>query len=194
MRSDRTDDALDFVHCHPGCVAAKADLTSFFGSIASDPQDYPLTVFMWDFRHGGGLEPVVDMRIPFGLRSAPEICCRLARLVLNALRRRLAEHGISLGPREDAHCSNGVDDWHVLAITMAMCRDIWRELLELLRMLGFTVNQKPHKLIAPCLEIPWLGLLLDTVQCTVFLPLDKLQKGLALLAAMRERGTCRSRK
>lgn len=123
--------------------------------------------------------------------------------MLRALARQLATLGIRLGPREAAHVSNVVDDWLVLGAALErgahdggpaaaysaseLCGLIWRELLELLRALGFTVNEKPHKLIAPCIELPWLGVLLNTQVRTVFLPPAKVAKAVALLEGMKRK-------
>ena len=148
------------------------------------PADFRLTVFRYDFGEGRGLEPVVDTRVPFGMRHAPEICCRFSRCILRALRRRLQARGVELSTQAGAEVHNVVDDWLTLAVCAAQGGEIWRELQELLRRLGFTINVKPHKLIAPCLRILWLGLQLDSVAQTVSLPPDKVAKAFALLHEM----------
>jgi hypothetical protein len=77
----------------------RVDISAFFRHVGSDPGDGPLLVIFWDF--GDGPEPVVDTRMPFGLRHSPELCCRLSRAVLGALRRRLRARGIEMGNEYD---------------------------------------------------------------------------------------------
>ena len=119
VRQDRTDDALAFLHAHPGCFMAKIDIKSFFRVVPLHPADFRLTVFRYDFGEGRGLEPVVDTRVPFGMRHAPEICCRFSRCILRALRRRLQARGVELSTQAGAEVHNVVDDWLTLAVCAA---------------------------------------------------------------------------
>jgi hypothetical protein len=183
VRYDKVDQAVAFMHKHAGCFAAKIDLSGYFRHIPVDPDDWPLLVAMWDF--GNGPVPLIDTRMPFGLRHAPEVCCRLSQVTMHAVQRKLREMGLVM--HEDVYVANVVDDWLVLATSQETCLRVWLMLQELLRELGFTINEKPHKLIAPCQLIPWLGLLLDTVAQTVSLPPDKLRKGKELLASFAGR-------
>ena len=64
--------------------------------------------------------------MPFGLRHAPEVCCRFSGVVLGILRRRLRLKGLRLGV--DVQVSNVVDDWLVLASDRSVCRSVWEDL------------------------------------------------------------------
>lgn len=191
LRYDKVDNALAFVYRHPGCYAAKIDIKGFFRHIAVDPFDWPLMVALWDF--GDGWELLIDTHLPFGLRHSPEIACRVSLTVLFAVRKELRSLGID--PDRDVFISVVVDDWLVLAATHDACLTAWRVVLRVLKALGFSVNELPHKLLSPRQEIAWLGLLLNTVTCTVRLPDDKVRKGVDLLnkfLARYERGAVRT--
>lgn len=138
------DAALAYVARYPGCFMAKIDIKAFFRHISTDPIDWPLLCSQWDF--GQGTELIVDTRIPFGLRHAPEICCRFSGVVLGILRRRLLRRGCRIG--HDVQVSNVVDDWLVLALDEAICRAVWHDLCFVLRELGFALSAK--KLQGPC--------------------------------------------
>ena len=65
------DEVADYVERNPGCFAAKIDLSNYFRHLPIDPLDWPLLVGVWEFEHGW--EPLIDTRMPFGLRHAPEV-------------------------------------------------------------------------------------------------------------------------
>ena len=83
--------------------------------------------------------------------------------------------------------ANVVDDWLVLAVTASICDMVWRMLRQLLKGLGFTVNERPHKLSPPAQVVRWVGLQVDTVARMISLPEDKLVRGTALIKDMLAR-------
>ena len=54
------------------------------------------------------------------------------------------------------------------------CRVVWEFLLNMLTQLGFEINRRPHKCIAPCRELTWLGMQLNVSNMTVALPQEKV--------------------
>ena len=111
VKFSKLDEVAHYVAKHPGCYAAKIDLSSYFRHLPVDPLDWPLLVTVWEFEQG--YEPVIDTRMPFGLRHAPEVYCRFSSVAMFAVVRRLRALGLSLGI--DVMVSNVVDDWLILA-------------------------------------------------------------------------------
>lgn len=177
MQFDKLETAAQYITAHPGCFAAKVDISGFFRHIPTHPCDWPLTTALWEFEQGPTL--LVDTRMPFGLRHAPEVCCRISAVVKHTLSRLIKEAGL----HGQVSVSNVVDDWLILAVRESVCRQVWEMLLSLLARLGFTLNHK--KSVGPRQDIGWLGLVLRTAPCvgppTVELPPDKLRKGKAML-------------
>ena len=64
---------------------------------------------------------------------------------------------------------------------------VWRTLRQLLKDLGFTVNEKPHTLSPPAQAVRRVGLQVDTVVRMISLPKDELVKGTALIKEMLAR-------
>lgn len=179
MQFDKLETASVFITAHPGCFAAKVDISGFFRHLPADPSDWPLTVALWEIHHEPTL--LIDTRMPFGLRHAPEVCCRFSGVVMCTLKRMIKEAGVDWGTQ--LVVMNVVDDWLVLATSEEVCEQVWRMLLALLKRLGFKVNDK--KSVGPRQEIGWLGLIFRTNPevgpPTVELPADKLRKCKAML-------------
>ena len=180
QKFSKMDEVADYVDRNPGCFAAKIDLSSYFRHLPIDPIDWPLLVAVWDF--GQGYEPIIDTRMPFGLRHAPEVCCRFSSVVMYAVIKQIRAMGLAVGV--DVSVSNVVDDWLILAIKKEVCETVWQLMRSLLKHLGFTVNEKPHKLSPPAQVVRWIGLQVDTVARIISLPADKLQKARAVIAEM----------
>ena len=85
MKYDKVEKALEFVARYTMCWLAKIDIKGFFCHLPMHPNDWALLCSQWDL--GEGPELLVDRRMPFGLRHAPEVCCRFSAVVLHALRR-----------------------------------------------------------------------------------------------------------
>ena len=132
-------------HSIPIVLAAKINFPSYFRHLPIDPFDWPLLVSVWDF--GEGMEPLIDTRMPFGLRHAPEVCCRFSSVVMYAVIKKVRAEGWVMG--RDVLIANVVDDWLIMAVQHKACEFVWLLLRALLKSLGFTVNEKPHKLAPP---------------------------------------------
>lgn len=163
---DRVDAA--FRAMRRGCWLAKIDISAFFRHIGLDPFDWPLTGFRWDG------EQFIDTRLNFGQRNAPEVAYKFAMAIMWHVRRLIAAAGLQSWLEVSVVC----DDWLVIAGTEEDCRCVWLLIIEALEALGFTVNKKPHKCVAPCHALVWLGLMFDSLAMTVSLPADKLAKAM----------------
>jgi len=199
MSFDKMDGPLSYVSKWPGCFLAKIDIKGFFRHVPVDPMEWPLLVARWDFdyiesnlRRGitnftspvaGQGDILVDTRVPFGLRHAPEVCCRLAKVVIFILDQRLQAMGIHTGVH--VYVTNVVDDFLVISPRHHICLCVWLLLCDILTRLGFTLSSK--KLQPPTHIIKWLGLLIDSTRQRALLPQSKIQKCLALLKSLRDR-------
>lgn len=185
VQFDKLDAAVHYISAYPKCCAAKVDISGFFRNLPIDPTDWPLLVAAWDF--GSGPELLIDTRMPFGLRHAPEVCCRFTATVLHTIKSKIAEVGISWAT--EVLVLNVVDDWLVLSPRTEVCDRVWSILKALLLKLGFQLNLR--KSVGPRQEIGWLGLLLRTNPSsgppTVELPPDKLSKGRELLQSFMQK-------
>lgn len=126
--------------------------------------------FRWDGRE------VVDSRLNFGQRNAPEVAYRFAMVVLWLVRRRVADMAVGW-----VALSVVCDDWLIQALTRAACAAVWQMVIDVLEALGFAINRAPHKCIPPCHRLPWLGLGADGAAMTVSLPAEKVAKALAAI-------------
>jgi hypothetical protein len=171
---DKVDAA--FRSLRPGCWLAKIDIAAFFRHVPLDPADWGLMGFRW-----GGLGVFVDTRLNFGQRNAPEVAYCFSMAVWHAVQRQLRD--ACLGGWLDVFVV--CDDWLIVAQREDECHRAWLLIIELLQNLGFAVNREPHKCIAPCHTLVWLGLSLDSVAMTVALPADKVEKALRLAGDVR---------
>lgn len=66
-----------------------------------------------------------------------------------------------------------LDDFLVIAPTREACQLAFTTLLQFLQELGFSISW--HKVLGPTQKLVFLGVELDTKQCTMSLPSSKLQ-------------------
>ena len=166
---DKVDGAFRVMR--QSCRLAKIDITAFSRHIPLDAADWELMAFRWDGR------TFVDTRLNFGQRNAPEISWRFTQCIYAAVQRDIP----TLGLASWFHVFVCCDDWLVVAMTEQDCRVVWEFLLNMLTQLGFEINRLPHKCIAPCRELTWLGLQLNVSNMTVALPQEKVTKALSVV-------------
>ena len=65
-----------------------------------------------------------------------------------------------------------MDDFLIIGESREACQTAFDALLALLQNLGFSISW--HKVVLPTQQLVFLGILLDTVECTMSLPADKL--------------------
>jgi Reverse transcriptase (RNA-dependent DNA polymerase) len=140
-----------------GWFGATVDIAHAYRSIGVARQ-------FWEWqglRHPDG-KLYLDTRLNFGSRDAPARFHMLTRAVVCIMK--------SLGFTVVGY----VDDFCVLARTLSECTRGYRILIELLRTLGFTVNES--KCSAPGTRFRFLGFVVDTLRWKTSLPRDKLAK------------------
>ena len=132
------------------CYMAKVDIEAAYRHVPIDPYDWELTAFCWPT---DSLEDLYfDGYLQFGLKNACEVFNRIGRAIVRMMARRGFKCIVVY-----------VDDFIIICPTEAMAWYVFWALRSLLTKLGFKVNMRPHKCIAPCQVIDFLGITLDSV-------------------------------
>jgi hypothetical protein len=164
------DDALDAIRAFgPGCFMAKLDVKSAFRLIPVDPRDVPLLGFILR-----GLL-YFETCLPFGLNRSPEIWHKPASLLAWILNRafRLAGIPIILVWYVDDFLLVGRSREHVQA-SIYVALDIGRQL---------GLPWELSKLVGPTTDLAFVGLGIDSISMTVYVPAEKAAELAALLRA-----------
>jgi hypothetical protein len=140
---------------------AKVDLQSAYRSVKIHPSNFEACGLKWRFRGTSSDTWFVDTCLPFGSRLAPGIFNRLSQAVRRMML-RLGFSGIVVY----------LDDFLVIEPTKERCILALNTLIDLLRQLGFSISWK--KVEGPSQRLVFLGVLIDSVEGCLSLPLDKL--------------------
>uniref|UniRef100_A0A1I8IG38 RING-type domain-containing protein n=1 Tax=Macrostomum lignano TaxID=282301 RepID=A0A1I8IG38_9PLAT len=133
------------------------------GSVAIHPDDYQATGIGWRFKGNRDLTWLVDTRLPFGSCASVEIFYRLTQ----AVKRMMVRRGV-------ANISVYLDDFLVAAESEKECMDALKELIKLVRQLGFGVNW--NKVVEPTQCLVYLGVKIDTVRGVLSVPAEKCEE------------------
>ena len=167
------DDAVQCImRLGRGALLAKFDIASAYRAIPVHPIDRLLLGVRWR----GDL--LVDGALPFGLRSAPKLFTAVADALIWAMGR----HGV-------VHAMHYLDDFLILGPPDSEeCSRALRSSLELCDSLGFPIAS--HKLEGPGTHLSFLGIMIDTVQGTLSLPPEKLDRLKSVITQWRGGGSC----
>uniref|UniRef100_A0A1I8HAA6 Reverse transcriptase domain-containing protein n=2 Tax=Macrostomum lignano TaxID=282301 RepID=A0A1I8HAA6_9PLAT len=146
-----------------GWFMAKLDLSQAYRSVAIHPDDYQATGIGWRFKGNRDLTWLVDTRLPFGSCASVEIFYRLTQ----AVKRMMVRRGV-------ANISVYLDDFLVAAESEKECMDALKELIKLVRQLGFGVNW--NKVVEPTQCLVYLGVKIDTVRGVLSVPAEKCEE------------------
>ena len=158
------DDAANL--CQPGCWLAKVDLKHAYRSVGTHPASWRVTGMSWCFSGSKAPTYLYDKRLPFGARASPMIFHRLTQAVC----RIMANKGYTVLAY--------LDDFLIIEPTHLRCRAAFDTLINLLQCLGFTINWT--KVLYPTQCLTFLGIEIDTVQCELRLPDDRVTELLSL--------------
>ena len=144
-----------------GCYMATVDIASAYRSVSINPDQWTYQGIKWVIEE----EPIFlyDVRLSFGLRCAPFIFTQLSDFVGRTMNRLGFCNVISY-----------IDDFIVVEPTRDECANSQAVLFELLGSLGFEVSWS--KCTAPSTKIRYLGIDFDSIEMTLSLPQDKLDK------------------
>ena len=171
------DDALKMIG--PGYFLSKIDLKSAYQSVPIHPSNYAGTGLKWKFKGNKcKFTYFVDTRLSFEGKRSPEIFNRLTQAV-RCIMARKGYNAIVVY----------LDDFLVIGESREACQAAFDALLSLLRNLGFRINWS--KVVHPTQRLVFLGVLIDTVRCTLSLPEDKLEalKAFLLEFSLRKRAS-----
>ena len=147
----------------PNYFLSKIDLKSAYRSVPINSIDYCLTGLKWQFKDDCSPTYLFDTRLPFGASMAPSVFHRLTQSV----RRMMANRGFS-------NLVVYLDDFFIIEDSHYKCLQAQHTLISLLIDLGFCISWK--KVVGPSTCVPFLGIVIDTVDCSLSLDNLKLHK------------------
>jgi len=162
---DSIDEAIHVMRTvGKGCWFVKVDLEAAYRHLKVHPADWPLLGMLFD-----GLV-FIDAFLPFGASSAPAIFNDFADALAWACRRRLPS---------DSHVLHYLDDF--LFVTTS--RERAQQALDTFRLLcsELGVRIKESKTVGPSQQVPFLGLVLDSVTMQLRVGPEKLQAAITSL-------------
>jgi hypothetical protein len=142
---------------------AKVDLQSAYRSVPIHCDDYAATGLQWKFENMSEPCFLFDSRLPFGSNVGPSHFHRLSQAIRRCMVRRGFQGVIAY-----------IDDFFIAAPTYNECNYWMSVLIKLIPNLGFLVSWK--KVVGPTQRLTFLGVQIDTTQCTLSLDNEKLQK------------------
>ena len=148
-------------HINEGDVCAKIDLSQAYRSVPVAPSNFCATGLKWKFKGGKSYTYMYDNKLCFGASKAPGIFQRITESVTRMMKRMGYDKVFVY-----------LDDFIIVADSYEGCMKAFVCLTQLLFRLGFTINWK--KVIPPTQNIVFLGVLIDTINCTLTIPSDKL--------------------
>ena len=140
----------------PNTYLCKIDLKAAYRSVAIHPSDYPLTGLQFRFSADKSATNMFDTRLPFGSSKGPMIFHRLSQAVKRMMQRR-GYHNMVVY----------LDDFLCVESSYEKCCEVQNVLLSLLIRLGFQISWK--KVMGPNQSLEFLGVIIDTTQCTASL-------------------------
>ena len=152
---------------------AVVDISSAYRSVNINPEHLEFQGLSWDF--GNGPEHLVDRRLCFGLRCAPNIFNSISSFVVQIAKAWGASRVI-----------NYLDDFLIIAPDAPSCalqRDI---VISALQHLGFQISWK--KVTDPDEVTTFLGITIDSLKLELSLPIEKVHKLRLVLLSLIDRG------
>ena len=158
----------------PGSFLCKVDLKSAYRSVPISPVDYPLTGIKWKFSGETRVSYMYDTRLLFGSNKGPGIFHKLMQSVRRMMERRGYPNLVVY-----------LDDFVYIDKSYERCLEAQHVLLSLLTRLGFQISW--HKVVSPTNCLEFLGIGINTVNCTLVLSQEKLFKLKSKLLSFRVR-------
>ena len=155
------DDAVKLVDTE--YYLAKIDLRHAYRSVPIHPSNYPATGLKWTFSGDNRPTYLYDTRLCFGGRRSPGIFHRLTQSVKRMMHRK-GFQGVVVY----------LDDFLIVSPSQEECELAFTTLRELLLDLGFQIS--PSKVVPPCQQLTFLGIVFDTRAMELSLPQSKLDE------------------
>ena len=158
----------------PYYFLSKVDLKSAYRSVSISSKDYCLTGLKWQFKGDQSPTYLFDTRLPFGASLAPMTFHRLTQSV----RRMMWNRGFT-------NIVVYLDDFLIIEESYERCLEAQHTLISLLIKLGFRISW--HKVLGPSRVVPFLGIVIDTNDCSLSLDEGKLSKLESQLLCFKEK-------
>ena len=153
------DDVADNIG--PKAYSCTIDIKDAFRALHIHPDSAKFQGLAWDF--GEGKVYLRDNRLSMGLSSSPYTFNRTSDFIVRCLERAGYKN-----------CVNYLDDFCVWEDSRDRCAESQRALMHILRRLGFYVSYK--KCTPPSTCTTFLGIIIDTVEREIRLPVSKLTR------------------
>ena len=147
---------------------ANSDMSLAFRNLGIRMEDWKLLVMKATSPLDGKTYYFIDKCLPFG----PSISCSHFQRFSNAVKHIVVY-------RTKKNLVNYLDDFLFTALMTLLYNNQVREFLEVCRLINFPVSLEKTFWASTCMT--FLGLLIDTVNQCVAVPLEKLQKAVALI-------------
>ena len=159
-------DAIDLVNktC-PMAFMAKTDVKSAFRVIPLHPEVHPLFVFHWDGKY------YVDMALPMGCSSSCQIFESLSTAINWIANKKLGINMVHI-----------LDDFFLVSVSEQVGTLQLNSFLDMCSDIGLPMA--PEKTFWPANTMSFVGYEIDTVQRTVRLPTEKVEKCKSEISAM----------
>ena len=122
----------------------------------------------------------VENRLCFGLKCAPYIFDLLSQLVVDMARAKGIERIV-----------NYLDDFAIVESTEEKCRESQSHLIRILRKIGFAVSWA--KLESPARKVKFLGIIVDSEQMNLSLPVEKIDRLMKVIGEVEKKGSATKR-
>ena len=146
-----------------GCKMGKSDLKSAFRHFGLSPKDWMLMIMKAENPLDGKVYYFVDKCMPFGA----SISCSHFQRFSNALA-HITKAKIG------AETLNYLDDFFFVALLNVLCNKQIKIFTSICDIINFPWSVE--KTIKATTQITFLGFLLDSILCKVFIPIEKIQK------------------
>jgi hypothetical protein len=147
----------------PDSYLCKVDLKAAYRSVPISPCDYQLTGIKWKFSGENHMSYMYDTRLLFGSNKGPGIFHRLTQSVRRMMKRKGFPNLVVY-----------LDDFVYVDESFERCMEAQQVLLSLLIKLGFRISWQ--KVVSPTVCLEFLGIGINTVDCTLLLSTEKLRK------------------
>ena len=161
---------------HPMDYGAVTDIESAYRTIHVSPAHRTFQGFKWVIN--GEEEYLEDLRLCFGLRSAPFIFTQFSDFIVKCCDK--------LGA---SRCVNYLDDFAVLGHTEMECSVAQELLHNVLWNFGFKVAE--NKVVKPSQSFKYLGIRVDSIKMTVSIDDDKLSRVRVEVLGMLDKSSCK---
>ena len=173
FRYHSIDDVVDLLEPNEFC--AVSDISSAYRSINVLPGHRQFQGFKWDI--GSGDVWFNDLCLCFGLKCAPWIFTQVSDFCVKCTKLEGVDR-----------CINYLDDFIVIAKDKDSCESAQQNLHIVLTRLGFKIATK--KVSPPAQVLTYLGIVINTMEMTLSLGEDKLERVISCVTALKNKKWC----